>query len=388
MTILVIVVATGALMGHLRQPVDALQAWGLVGLATPLILGLLAFARMILFKQADASLRLAASVFSHSQNGILLTDAGNCIIDVNPAFTRITGYPREEVLGQNPRLMRSNRQDPAFYAGMWEALRIRGTWQGEIWNLRKSGEPYASQLSISAVTDEDGQLQHYVGIFSDVTETKVHVAEMERIAFFDPLTGVPNRRLLLDRLSQALAHTQRSERLLAVCYLDLDGFKPVNDQFGHDAGDQLLVEIAARLQSMLRAGDTLARLGGDEFVLLLGGLESNDDCYNALERVLEAIARPMTISGQPVSVSASIGVTLCPCDAADTGTLLRHADQAMYQAKELGRNRFYLYDATHEQESRSRREGLKRLTEALEQREFVLHYQPKVHLLTGRVTGA
>ncbi|CAK0754570.1 diguanylate cyclase [Gammaproteobacteria bacterium] len=296
-------------------------------------------------KRAEDSLRLAASVFSNAQEGIVITDPGNRIIDVNQAFTRITGYEHEEVLGKNPNLLRSDRQDEAFYARMWQSIQMTGTWQGEIWNRNKSGVPYPEMLAISAVPDDTGEVQHYVGVFSDISLIKAHEAELESIAYYDPLTGVPNRRLLVDRLSQSMAHAQRSGRLLAICYFDLDGFKPVNDHLGHDAGDQLLVEITCRLQNLLRAGDTLARVGGDEFALLLGNLEQDTKCFDILERVLASIKMPVSIKNQSVSVSASIGVTLFPGDNVDAGNLLHHADEAMYQAKKAGKNRFNFFNS-------------------------------------------
>ncbi|CAK0775118.1 diguanylate cyclase [Gammaproteobacteria bacterium] len=339
-------------------------------------------------KKAEEGLRLAASVFSSSQEGIMITDVDNRIVDVNPAFTHITGYERAEVIGKNPRLLSSGRQDTAFYVRLWQSLRDTGTWQGEIWDRRKSGELYAERLSISLVTDVTGGVRHYVGVLSDITALKTHQEELRHAAYYDLLTGVPNRQLLVDRLSQGIAQAQRSERLLAICHLDLDGFKAINDQWGHDAGDQLLVEIACRLQSILRSGDTLARLGEDEFALLLVELDQDQDAYNALDRILISIATPIDLGDQWVSVSASIGVTLYPQDGEEAGTLLRQANQAMYQAKEAGKNRFYLFDSTHDRIVRSKREALKRLEEALNNREFVLYYQPKVHLLTGRVMGA
>ncbi|CAK0781347.1 hypothetical protein CCP4SC76_7840006 [Gammaproteobacteria bacterium] len=330
-------------------------------------------------KLAEDKLRLAASVFASSQEGIVITDADNRIIDVNPSFTRITGYAPEEVLGRNPSLLRSGRQDAAFYIRMWQSIQSNRAWQGEVWNRRKSGEIYPEMLSISAVIDDTGLLRHYVGVLSDISLIKAREADLERIAYFDPLTGVPNRRLLLDRLSQSLAHVQRTGGLLAVCYLDLDGFKPVNDQFGHNAGDRLLVEITCRLQGILRAGDTLARLGGDEFAILLGNIEQDRECFDILERALTAIEIPVILQDQSVSVSASLGVTLYPRDNADPGMLLRHADQAMYQAKEAGKNRFFLYDSEQNQEIRATREKRQRLASALECQELVLHYTSFIH---------
>ena len=296
-------------------------------------------------KQADDAQRLAASVFANSHEGILITDADNHILDVNGAFCRITGYTRDEAIGRDPKLLGSGRQDAAFYEALWHEIAEKGSWQGEIWNRRKSGEVYPQMLSIDAVPDETGQIRHYVGAFSDISHLKEHQAELERIAHYDTLTDLPNRRLLADRLIQELARTRRRGHLLAICYLDLDGFKAVNDRLGHEAGDQLLVEIGQRLKNALRTGDTVARLGGDEFVLLLCDLTQEQECLPVLERVLGAVAAPLIIQNQQVIVSASIGVTLFPRDDTDSDQLLRHADQAMYQAKEAGKNRFHRFEA-------------------------------------------
>jgi len=304
-------------------------------------------------KFAEDALRLAASVFANSQEGIVITDNANRILDVNAAFCRITGYAREEALGHDPKLLGSGRQDAAFYEAMWRAIREKGAWRGEIWDRRKSGEVYPEMLSIAAVPNEQGKIEHYVGTFFDISHIKAHEAELERIAHYDTLTGLPNRRLLADRLQQQLARTRRSGHSLAICYLDLDGFKPVNDRLGHEAGDQLLIEIGQRLKNALRVGDTVARLGGDEFVLLLCDLAPEEECVPVLERVLASIAAPLYLHGQQVSVSASIGVTLFPRDDANPDFLMRHADHAMYQAKGAGKGRFHLFDPSESQSAQT-----------------------------------
>jgi diguanylate cyclase (GGDEF)-like protein/PAS domain S-box-containing protein len=339
-------------------------------------------------QRAQAALRLAASVFANSQEGIVISDAANRILDVNDSFCRISGYTREEVIGRDPNLLRSGRQNAEFYAAMWRAIKETGSWRGEVWNRRKSGEIYAEMLSIDAVVDEAGKVQHYVGAFSDISQLKEHEAELERIAHYDTLTGLPNRRLLADRLTQELARTRRGGRTLAICYLDLDGFKPINDLFGHEAGDRVLIEIARRLQNVSRAGDTVGRLGGDEFVLLFCDLTHEQEGFHALDRVLATVARPLDMGTQQANVSASIGVTLFPHDDADADTLLRHADEAMYQAKEAGKSRFHLYDAEQDRKLKADRESLEQLHLALREDEFVLLYQPKVDMVSGEVVGA
>jgi diguanylate cyclase (GGDEF)-like protein/PAS domain S-box-containing protein len=338
-------------------------------------------------KRSEDELRLAASVFATSQEGILISDPDNRIIDVNPAFSRLTGYKREEALGQNPRMLSSGRHDADFYAAMWRSINTAGTWQGELWNRRKSGEIFAELLSIIAVKDAHGRLQHYVGAFSDISVLKAHEADLDRIAHYDVLTSVPNRRLLGDRLEQAIARARRLGKNLAVCYLDLDGFKPVNDQFGHEGGDRLLVEIAHRLLKNSRGDDTVARLGGDEFVLLWNDIGHESECFQALERILAEVSAPMEINGVPVSVSASIGVTMYPDDNVDADSLLRHADHAMYSAKQLGKNRYQLFDSRLERQISSRVEFLAKVANGLDSGQFELYYQPKVDCVAGHLIG-
>ncbi len=339
-------------------------------------------------KQDEEGLRLAASVFSTSQEGILISDADNRIIDINPAFSRLTGYSREEALGRNPSFLSSGRQSPDFYAEMWRSLDTTGEWQGELWNRRKSGELYPELLSIVAVMDKNGRLQHYVGVFSDISMIKQHEADLDRIAHYDMLTSVPNRRLLDDRLAQAIAYARRHNRNLAVCYLDLDGFKPINDRLGHEGGDRMLIEVAKRLQSMSRGEDTVARLGGDEFVMLWNDIGTESDCHRALERILKKVSEPMLLDDETVSVSASIGVTLFPEDNVDADSLLRHADHAMYIAKQLGKNRYQIFDARLEEQISAQAELLAKVAWALERNQFELYYQPKVDYTTGDVVGA
>lgn len=338
--------------------------------------------------QAGRKLRLAISVFEAAQEGIVITDTEGDILDVNPAFTRLTGYPGEEVLGRNPRILKSGRHGAEFYAALWRELRAKGSWRGEIWNRKKDGSIYLEWMSISTVADGTGRPSHYIGTFYDITLLKLHERRLEYVAYFDPLTGVPNRALLADRMNQAIAYARREERLLAVAYLDLDEFKPVNDRLGHEVGDELLVEVAQRIKAALRAGDTVARLGGDEFAVVLPGLEKADECLPTLRRLLARIAEPLAVRGHPLAVSASIGVCLFPEDDSDPDTLLRHADQAMCQAKQAGKNRVHLYDPVADSRARHRHAWLARIEQALSQREFALFYQPKVDLRSGRVQGA
>ncbi len=310
-------------------------------------------------KQAESELRRAASVFTHSGEGIMITSSDGKIIDVNEAFCRITGYSRQEVLETPPELFRSGSQDDNFYQGVWDALTATGRWCGEVWNRRKSGEMYAALLNVSTVQDGQGNTVQYVALFSDITAIKDHQSHLEHIAHFDALTNLPNRLLLADRLQQAMGHARRRDQLLAVAYLDLDGFKDVNDRYGHDMGDRMLVRLATAMKDAMRVGDTLARIGGDEFVAVLVDLDGMEGCGPMLKRLLEAAAVPVTMGDSVLRCSISIGVTFYPQAVnMDAEQLLRQADQAMYQAKLSGKNRYQIFDAVHESRPGARHESL------------------------------
>jgi diguanylate cyclase (GGDEF)-like protein/PAS domain S-box-containing protein len=340
-------------------------------------------------RQIEERLRLAASVFTNASEGIMITDPEGAILEVNEMFTRITGYSREEVIGRNPRLLKSNLQSPEFYEELWRTLLQEGQWSGEVWNRTKGAEIVAVALSISAVHDSSGNLLQYVSMFSDVTELKEHQRQIEHVTHYDVLTGLPNRALFADRLRQAMTQASQQNRLLAVAYLDLDGFKNINDRHGQGAGDRLLTSLAFNMKCALRKGDTLARLGGDEFVAVMLDLDSAKASMPVLKRLLEAAAEPVQVGDLPLSLTASIGVAFYPQgDEADADSLLRQADQAMYEAKLAGGNRYHIFDPGRDHLVRGRHEDLEHIRLALDAREFVLYYQPKVNMRTGKVVGA
>ncbi len=333
-------------------------------------------------------LQVAANVFENAREGIVVTDESGRIIEVNQAFSRITGYTRSEVLGRNPSLLKSGRHTEDFYAAMWNALTVQGHWSGEIWNRRKSGEVYPELITISAVLDTHGHVKQYVGLFSDITKAKEHESRLDQIAHFDPLTNLPNRLLLADRLQQAMMHAQRRARKVAILYVDLDGFKSINDAHGHDVGDYLLIHVADRMKHALRDGDTLSRIGGDEFVAVLNDLDGTADSINLLTRLLVAASEPLAHDTHQVHVTASVGATFYPqTEDIDAEQLLRQADHAMYQAKIAGKNRYHLFDDDKDQSSRGLHESLDRLRRALYGKELLLHYQPKVNMRTGAIEG-
>jgi diguanylate cyclase (GGDEF)-like protein/PAS domain S-box-containing protein len=338
-------------------------------------------------KEYQDKLMLTAKVFEHTEEGIMITNADRELIDVNEAFSKITGYSREEVLGKNPRFLKSGYHDDDFYQMLWQIIHAVGHWNGEIWNRKKNGDVYPEWITISAITDDVGIVSHYVGIFSDISLLKQHEKQLKHIAHYDALTGIPNRVLLVDRMKQAIAQTHRDKKMLAVCYLDLDGFKPINDSNGHHIGDLVLIKISERIAHTIREGDTLARLGGDEFVILLLGLEKMDDCIHSMERLLENISKPIVIGNQLVTVTASIGVTIYPTDDYEADALLRHADQAMYKAKQSGKNRYFLYDANADQQAHRRQQFMDEISQGLDSNQFELFYQPKVAMTDRKVVG-
>jgi diguanylate cyclase (GGDEF)-like protein/PAS domain S-box-containing protein len=346
---------------------------------------------MAVQEEREAALRIAAIAFE-TEEGMMVTDENSVIIRVNQAFTRITGYSSEDALGEKPSLLRSDRQDPEFFERLWHRLSKYNSWQGEIWNKRKNGEIYPEWLTITAVTGKDGKVTNYVGTFVDFTERKKAENEIHMLAFYDPLSQLPNRRMLLDRLRQAVATSVRNHTGGALLFIDLDNFKTLNDTKGHGIGDLLLVEVSKRLQSCVREGDTLARFGGDEFVLLLEGL-SEEPALAAVqarsvgEKVLEALSQPYILEGNEFHSSSSMGITLFIDYKDKLDELLKQADTAMYEAKKSGRNTLRFFDPVMQEELEARALLEAGLREALRQDEFRLYFQMQVDH-TGCILGA
>jgi diguanylate cyclase (GGDEF)-like protein/PAS domain S-box-containing protein len=338
-------------------------------------------------RKAEDQLKLADIVFRTTVEGVFVTDARAQILLVNPAFSAITGYASDEVVGRNPRILKSDHQSDAFYEAMWRGLLTSGEWRGQLWNRRKTGEAYLQQLTITVFPDDNGKPLNYVAVFSDITELHEKERRIHHQAFHDALTDLPNRLLFNDRLEQALARAKRSGEHVAVIYFDLDRFKFVNDTLGHNAGDQLLRAVARRVDTGLRASDTLSRFGGDEFVVLAVGART----INAIEHVARQIAtrfkRPFVIDGRELSVTTSIGVAVYPDDGGTGVDLVKNADTAMYRAKERGRDGIQFYTADMNTRALAHVTLQASLRRALERDEFEVHYQPRVCLADGRVCG-
>ena len=348
-----------------------------------------AFARSIRRHELNEQLELASVVFSNAHEGIFVADRTGTILDVNPTFSEITGFARDEAIGQPLGILTSGLQGVGYHPGMWAAIADDGHWSGEMWNRRKDGSLFLERLTLSGVSGPNGEIDQYVGVFADITLIKQQEERLEQMAYYDPLTKLPNRTLLAHRMQQALSQTVRADSMMAVCYLDLDRFKPVNDEHGHEIGDRLLVEVAHRLSAALRAGDTVARLGGDEFVLILPHLASEADCRTLIERLQRRISLPFElVDGQNVEIGASIGIRLVPPADADPDTLLRQADQALYAAKQEGSGRAHFFDAEQDRQVSMKRARVTRVAAGLERREMEVHFQPIIDLTTGQVRSA
>ncbi|EAR62767.1 EAL domain-containing protein [Neptuniibacter caesariensis] len=326
------------------------------------------------------NLKLADKVIEASMEAIVVTDLQARIQRVNPAFTEITGYEEWEVLGKNPNLLSSGRHDALFYQKMWASLQETGTWQGEIWNKRKDGTIYPEWLTITAVEDEAGQICQYASIFSDLTEIKKSEARIKRLAYFDELTRLPNRKLFNDRLHLSLGYAQEHGHKAALAFLDLDFFQRVNDRFGLDAGDQVLREVGRRIENVLCEGDTVARFGGDSFNMILTDVEDDQAVSEYLTRLLEVVNQPIMVAGSDINLTVSIGVSFFPSDATDAEDLFQCAEAAVKQAKDFGRNSYRFFSSEQHRLVQSRYRMSGDLHRAIETDQFQLYYQPKVDL--------
>jgi diguanylate cyclase (GGDEF)-like protein/PAS domain S-box-containing protein len=338
-------------------------------------------------RETEEELRLADKVFANSVEAIVITAADQRILRVNPAFCTATGYRPEEVIGRSPNLLRSERHDQAFFQAMWRAIEKLGVWQGEVWNRRKDGTTFPEWLSISAVRDAGGRLSHYVGVLTDITERKAQEAQIAFLAHHDPLTSLPNRSLMLERLERRTLQSQRDKSRFALLFLDLDHFKHINDSLGHAVGDELLQEIARRLAECVRASDSVGRLGGDEFLILLADLAAAADAASVAEKIIAAMVPPFELDGHRLSTSISIGVAIFPGDGKDPEALMKNADTAMYHAKAGGRNTFRFFAESMNAAAMERLMLDNAMRQALEREEFRLVYQPQVCLKTGRIIG-
>ncbi|MBF0371930.1 MAG: EAL domain-containing protein, partial [Alphaproteobacteria bacterium] len=336
----------------------------------------------------EERLRLSARVLESTNEGVLVTDAGQRIVHVNPAFTRLTGYAADEVIGAKPSVLASGRHAPDFYASMHHVLNHVGSWQGEIWNRKKSGEMFAEWLNISAVRDEAGQVTHYVAVFSDITLRKRNEERLNHQANHDPLTNLPNRTLFHERLNRALARAGRTRQTVALLFIDLDHFKEVNDSRGHLVGDMLLQAVAERLGSSTRQGDTVARLAGDEFTVILEEIVDFRDAAVVAQKMVHRLAEPFELGGQRLSLTTSVGIALFPSDSTDGHSLLRKADEAMYRAKKQGKNGYQFHDETLNVQAFERLALESSLRHALDRDEFTLYYQPIHETATGRIVAA
>lgn len=299
-------------------------------------------------RQHMSLLPLGKAIFHHSREAIMVTDTDERIIDVNPAFTELTGYSGGEIIGKTPAFLKSGRHDQEFYRQIKTALETTGSWSGEIWNRMKNGELHPQYLTACRIQGADGAPTYYLSIWTDIRMVKNHPRKLERLANYDPLTDQPNASLLEDRIHQAIAYTLRAGGLLGIGFLDIDGYRTITDRLGHEAGDKVLLEVAKRMTDLLRAGDTVARVGGDEFVYLMVGVENAEECESITDRLIKLLAEPIALPQGEVSITASVGLTFAPVDCINPQTLIHHADEAMVAAKTAGKNGYRVYQPSDE----------------------------------------
>lgn len=339
-------------------------------------------------KAVEEKLLLNMHILNGISEGVAVTDSAQKFIYVNPAFTAITGYSAKDVLGRNPKLLSSGLMERTFYGKMWDDLNDTGHWEGEIIDRRKNGESYVEWLSISTLKDEHGDVHHYVSVFSDISDRKAAEKRVAHMAQHDFLTGLPNRMLLLDRMAQAIAHSRREGKMVALMFFDLDRFKNINDTLGHLVGDKFLKIVAERISRASRSSDTVSRLGGDEFVVMLTDLQSADDVPPVATKMLESVAGNCVIDGHEIEITTSIGISLFPADGEDGETLLMRADTAMYHAKQQGRNHYQFFTSEMNRRAFERMDIEQRLRQAVKRDELELYYQPQIDRISGKLIGA
>lgn len=335
----------------------------------------------------EQGMRLMVRVFEDSYDAIIITDTQGNIVNVNASFLEISGYSRDEVVGKHSRILKSQRHGADFYAAMWQSITTSGCWRGEIWDKRKNGEVYPKWLSISAVKDSNGVPVNYVGIFADITSRVEAEHRLRQLAHYDQLTGLPNRTLFLEKLNWAMEMATRNKNNLALFFLDLDRFKIINDTLGHQAGDQLLCEVAQRLRKVVRKVDTVARLAGDEFTVIIGEVKNTDEVDGVAEKILNCFASPVVLDGREIFITTSVGITYYPMDGNNVDSLLKNADTAMYHAKSLGKNRYQFFSDFMNRKVHEELELEINLRKAIDNREFALHYQPQYSLKTDEIVG-
>jgi diguanylate cyclase (GGDEF)-like protein/PAS domain S-box-containing protein len=331
---------------------------------------------------------LPSKIFQFAADGVMLTNSQKQIIDINPMFEKITGYSRRDVIGEKPGILSSGVHSAEFYDTMSNALEQNGNWSGDIWNRNKNGNIYLENLSITAIRNSQGKPEYYLAMLRDITEQRLYKDKLRKESLYDPLTNLPNRKLLAEGLEKAMAQADLNAKKMAVYFVDLDAFKQINDDLGHDAGDKVLSTMANAIELCLRDNDMIARLGGDEFAGIITGLDNNSDCFPILHRILRALAEPIKVQGTLINLSGSIGVTFYPqANTLDGEQLLRQADVAMYLAKQSGKNTFKIFDEINALKQQKNNCILDEIRVGIRQNEFVLHYQPKVNMTTNQFIG-
>ena len=331
-------------------------------------------------KNAEEQLLLFKEIYENAIEGISLTTPDGVIVAVNPAFTHITGYEEQEVLGKKPSVLKSDRHDQSFYARMWDNLEQEGAWSGEVWNRRKNGDVYPEWLSLNSIRDSAGEVTHYMAVFHDISAMKMQEDQIRFLAYHDALTSLPNRSLLMDRVEVAIAHCKRQNSRLAILFIDLDNFKNVNDSLGHAQGDTMLVEFVRRVQEVVRDTDTLARLGGDEFVIMAEDISNESSAIYLAERIMSCLETPFNLGGREFYATASMGITIFPHDGSTPGELIKNADLAMYWAKDAGKNRYHLYTGEMNEQVTRRLQLEADLRRAMERDEITVYFQPRIAL--------